>query len=288
MNECPDQFQQRMKTIVPLLLELETDRLRKMLLVLLIESYSRQRMIGNDILIPIALGSQSESNHIIEHILIDQLMALAGRNQPDDINIDPQITKLGPLMRLAKMPCEEGNVACDDLSRDVSIAALAQHDGLLGTNLLRLIMLGQMKMAPYNSILQHFNNACGTIVGEYQVTESTPVLLNPRERLAKMKADLKASAASQLQAAKSQLEMLKSGTFEVSAINEAPMPKSSDMVKSSGMFDGFIDGIDEMQLEDTFQRMKRLMQQNGIEADNDFIDFEKQLSNFVEHGSTDF
>ena len=118
--------------------------------------------------------------------------------------------------------------------------------------------------------------------------ESAPVLLNPRERLAKMKADLKASAASQLQAAKSQLEMLKSGTFEVSAINEAPMPKSNDMVKSSGMFDGFIDGIDEMQLEDTFQRMKRLMQQNGIEADNDFIDFEKQLSNFVEHGSTDF
>ena len=109
-NECPESFAQRVTSVIPLLMELETDHIRQMLLILLIESFSRERLVDNKIVIETALGKQSSKDHVIEHILIDQMMALVG--QPDEINIDEQIVKLGPLLQLAKMPCEPDNHFC--------------------------------------------------------------------------------------------------------------------------------------------------------------------------------
>ena len=93
-----------------------------------------------------------------------------------------------------------------------------------------------------------------------------------------MRAELKKSASSQMQAAKSQLDLMNSSRSSISSINDPPTPKSNS----------FFDGMDEDQLQNTFAKLKEMMEANGIEPDEEFKLFENDLENFVEHGSASF
>ena len=59
------------------------------------------------------------------------------------------------------------------------------------------------------------------------------------------------------------------------------MPKSA-------LFDGFLDNVDQDQLDSTFKRLKDLMAANGITPDDDFLEFEAEIDNFIDYGSTSF
>ena len=61
-------------------------------------------------MITTAFGSESNKDKVIEHVLIDQLMALVGED--NQINVDDQVVKMGPLLQMAKIPCELDNDYC--------------------------------------------------------------------------------------------------------------------------------------------------------------------------------
>ena len=135
-------------------------------------------------------------------------------------------------------------------------------------------MLGRDKMEPYASVLDQLNSNCGNTIE----TVEPVVTLSTREKLNQMKAELKKSASSQMQAAKSQLDLMKSSRSSISTINEPPTPKSNS----------FFNGVDEDELQSTFSKLKEMMKANGIEPDDEFKLFENDLENFVEHGSASF
>ena len=135
-------------------------------------------------------------------------------------------------------------------------------------------MLGRDKMEPYNSVLSQLNSNCGETIEQVEPV----VALSTREKLEQMRAELKKSASSQMQAAKSQLDLMKSSRSSISSINEPPAPKSNS----------FFDGMDEDQLQNTLAKLKEMMKANGIEPDEEFKIFENDLENFVEHGSASF
>ena len=135
-------------------------------------------------------------------------------------------------------------------------------------------MLGRDKMEPYNSVLSQLNSNCGETIEQVEPV----VTLSTREKLEKMRAELKKSASSQMQAAKFQLDLMNSSRSSISSINDPPTPKSNS----------FFDGMDEDQLQNTFAKLKEMMEANGIEPDEEFKLFENDLENFVEHGSASF
>ena len=135
-------------------------------------------------------------------------------------------------------------------------------------------MLGRDKMEPYASVLDQLNSNCGDTIESVEPV----VTLSTREKLNQMKAELKKSASSQMQAAKSQLDLMKSSRSSISTINEPPTPKSNS----------FFNGVDEDELQSTFSKLKEMMKANGIEPDDEFKLFENDLENFVEHGSASF
>ena len=135
-------------------------------------------------------------------------------------------------------------------------------------------MLGRDKMEPYNSVLDRLNSNCGNTIE----TVEPVVTLSTREKLEQMKSELKKSASSQMQAAKSQLDLMKSSRSSISTINEPLKPKSNSL----------FNGVDEDELQSTFNKLKEMMKANGIEPDDEFKLFENDLENFVEHGSASF
>ena len=68
-------------------------------------------MTDNRDVITTAFGSETKKDKVIEHVLIDQLMALVGED--NEVNVDDQVVKMGPLLQMAKIPCETDNDYCE-------------------------------------------------------------------------------------------------------------------------------------------------------------------------------
>ena len=68
-------------------------------------------MTDNRDVITTAFGSETKKDKVIEHVLIDQLMALVGED--NEVNVDDQVVKMGPLLQMAKIPCEIDNDYCE-------------------------------------------------------------------------------------------------------------------------------------------------------------------------------
>ena len=154
-------------------------------------------------------------------------------------------------------------------------------------------MIGARKMEAYNQILGQFHASCGEVT---ELAALPDPELDPREKIEQMKNELKESASVHFETAKeqakNQLEKFKKSTeeaksqaksqlTEIQSIKEKPMPKSA-------LFDGFLDNVDQDQLDSTFKRLKDLMAANGITPDDDFLEFEAEIDNFIDYGSTSF
>ena len=134
-------------------------------------------------------------------------------------------------------------------------------------------------MEAYNQILGQFHSSCG------EVTELAALPnpeLDPRKKFEQMKNEFKENASVHFETAKEQAkDQLEKFSVEINSIKEKPMPKSA-------LFDGFLDNVDQEQLDSTFKRLKDLMIANGITPDEDFLEFETEIDNFIDYGSTSF